>query len=66
VLLNAHPTSDAFDRVVMYTDASGASSIKAVGSKANRNGVFLQAGGGQLRAILYDSAAASRIVTLEP
>ena len=59
VLLNAHPSSEFFDRVVMYTGADGASSIKVIGSGANRNGVFLAAGKGPLRAIVYDSAGES-------
>lgn len=59
VLLNGHPSSEFYDRVVMYTGADGASSIKVIGSGANRNGVFLAAGKGPLRAIVYDSAGES-------
>lgn len=61
VLLNAHPRSGFYDRVVMHTDAEGASSIQVIGSGPNRNGVFLAAGRGPLRAIICDSAGSRSI-----
>lgn len=55
VLLNGTPREEAFDRVGMFVGADGVGVLKAFGGLDSHDGIFIRAGDGMPKMIVYDS-----------